>query len=140
MRRSLTAVLTLFYLLQATWLLHAGVDLLMPRVVEVVVKTEDCCTRRCGCPDEVQARKSCCCFPGKDAGAQAPAQKVPVSAIEEARCRGLEDAMAQASTQPKLCDFPAFPGPVPDPGVFETTDVVPFLEIHASPPDKVPLV
>ena len=50
MRRRLTTfVLAAFYLLQATWLLHAGVDLVFPRIR--VVAADACCTNSCGCPD-----------------------------------------------------------------------------------------
>ena len=101
-RRLATIALATFYLLQATWLLHAGVDFVFPRLQKLAASPDACCTRSCGCPEEAQRQKTCCC--SKDApsstAASAPA---PLSSIEEARCRGVEAAMAQAFTQPVVC-------------------------------------
>src|SRR5690349_25059598 len=99
-RRMTTAVLAVFYLLQATWLLHAGMDLLLPSVREVAAAVADsCCTNACGCPEDVKAAHGCCCV--KHAASEAPAKKpARQSAIEEARCKGAEEAMTQAFTQP----------------------------------------
>lgn len=116
MRRRLTTfVLAAFYLLQATWLLHAGVDLLFPKLVEVVAAPKDaCCVRTCGCPEEVQKANACCCVKdappaeashGKPAPAPAVSEPRPVSAIEMARCQGAEAAMIQAFSQPVICAF-----------------------------------
>src|SRR5436190_19244670 len=95
-RRLTTVVLAVFYLLQATWLLHAGVDLLLPRVRQAAAAVADaCCSNACGCPEEVKAAHGCCCV--KHAAAQAPETKpARRSAIEEARCTGAEEAMTQA--------------------------------------------
>src|SRR5262245_60886697 len=104
-RRLTTFVLAAFYLLQATWLLHAGIDLLLPPVREAVAAISDsCCSNACGCPEDQKAAQGCCCM--KHADAQ-PAPKKPAarSAIEEARCKGLEEAMTQALTQPVVCTF-----------------------------------
>jgi hypothetical protein len=102
-RRLTTFVLAAFYLLQATWLLHAGVDLVFPRLQQIVAAPDACCARACGCPEEAQRNGTCCCSkeaPAAPAQASAPR---PVSSIEEARCRGAEAAMAQALTQPVVC-------------------------------------
>jgi hypothetical protein len=100
-RRLTTFVLAGFYLLQATWLLHAGVDYVFPRLQQLEAAPDACCARTCGCPEEAQRRKTCCC--SKEAsGPSAPAPR-PLSSIEEARCRGVEAAMNQAFTQPVVC-------------------------------------
>src|SRR5688572_884828 len=99
-RRLTTFVLAAFYLLQATWLLHAGIDLLLPTVREVAATVaEDCCSSACGCPEDVKASMGCCCI--KDTAVGTPAKKpAQRRAIEEARCKGVEAAMTQAFTQP----------------------------------------
>jgi hypothetical protein len=103
MRRRLTTfVLAAFYLLQATWLLHAGADLLFPRVRVAVAGADACCTNACGCPAEARARNACCCVKGAAPTAH-PAAPRPLNSIEEARCKGTEAAMAQAFTQPVVC-------------------------------------
>src|SRR5438105_2181663 len=104
-RRLTTCVLALFYLMQATWLLHAGMDLVLPAVREAAAAVGDsCCSNACGCPEDVKAVQGCCC--SKHAAAQAaPNKPAPRSAIEEARCRGVQEAMTQALTQPVLCAF-----------------------------------
>ena len=106
MRRRLTTfVLAAFYLLQATWLLHAGVDLLFPRIQQLAAAPDACCARTCGCPEEVQKANACCCAKDEPAPAPAASKHVPISSIEEARCKGVEAAMTQAFTQPVLCRF-----------------------------------
>ncbi|HZE97473.1 MAG TPA: hypothetical protein VE981_10640 [Planctomycetota bacterium] len=100
--RRTTLLLAAFYLLQATWLLHAGVDLLFPRVQQMIAGADACCARRCGCPEEAQQRKTCCCAK-ESPGPDQTAVPRPASSIEEARCRGVEAAMAQAFTQPVVC-------------------------------------
>jgi len=103
-RRLATFALAAFYLLQATWLLHAGMDLLFPRIQKIAAAAgADCCTRTCGCPEEVRKNNACCCSKdAPEAEAKAPEPR-PVSSIEEARCRGIEAAMSQAFTQPVVC-------------------------------------
>jgi len=140
MRRRLTTfLLAAFYLLQATWLLHAGADLLFPRVRVVAATPDHCCTNRCGCPEEARARKACCCVEGATETAR-PAAPRPLSSIEEARCKGAEASMAQAFTQPVVCNVawislpPAAGGDV----------VLPEFPRSVSPSpdalDKVPIV
>jgi hypothetical protein len=101
-RRLTTCVLAVFYLLQATWLLHAGVDLVFPRIRVVAAGADACCTNSCGCPEEARARNACCCVKGGKEAAHQTAPR-PVSSIEEARCKGVEAAMTQAFTQPVVC-------------------------------------
>jgi hypothetical protein len=102
-RRLATIALATFYLLQATWLLHAGVDLLFPRIQQLAAGPDACCARTCGCPEEARRNNTCCCLKdAPDAQAKARAPR-PVSSIEEARCRGVEAAMSQAFTQPVVC-------------------------------------
>jgi hypothetical protein len=105
MRRRLTTfVLAAFYLLQATWLLHAGVDLVFPRIRVAISSPDACCTNACGCPEEARARNACCCVKGGKEAAHQTSPR-PVSSIEEARCKGIEAAMTQAFTQPVVCGF-----------------------------------
>jgi len=138
-RRLTTLVLALFYLLQATWLLHAGMDLLLPSVRRVAATVADsCCSNACGCPEEVKAAQGCCCV--KHAAAQAPqGKRAPVSAIEAARCKGLEDAMTQAFTQPVVCAFAAIGLPILDSGRRSTPDLQPFFTPHGTSLEKVPI-
>lgn len=107
-KRLTTGVLAAFYLLQATWLLHAGMDLLLPKAREAAAAVADsCCNKTCGCPEEVKVVSGCCCGGAKTTpAAQAPAsRKAPVSVLEAARCKGAEEAMTQAFTQPVVCGF-----------------------------------
>jgi len=138
-RRLTTGVLAVFYLLQATWLLHAGADWLFPRLQSPVAAPDACCARACGCPEEAQRKHTCCCSKETPApSAKAPASG-PISSIEEARCRGAEEAMAQALTQPVVCTFAAVTlpqrilwfVPVPDPS--------PDLPPQAVALEKVPI-
>jgi len=102
-RRLTTTVLAVFYLLQATWLLHAGADLVFPRLRVLAVAADACCTRACGCPEEAQRNRTCCCSKESPAPTAAAPVPAPIRSIEEARCRGVEAAMAQAFTQPVVC-------------------------------------
>ena len=99
--RLATIALATFYLLQATWLLHAGVDFVFPRLQKLASSPDACCTRTCGCPEEAQRTKTCCC--SKDLPAPVASAPQPLSSIEEARCKGVEAAMNQAFTQPVVC-------------------------------------
>ncbi len=138
-RRLTTFVLTAFYLLQATWLLHAGVDLLLPPVREAVaVLSDSCCSNACGCPEDVKAAHGCCCV--KHA-ATPPASKKPAprSAIEEARCKGIEEAMTQALTQPVVCAFATIGIPVLEASPVTTSDVQPQLGYRSTRLEKVPI-
>lgn len=139
-RRLTTFVLAAFYLLQATWLLHAGVDLLLPKVREAVATVVDsCCTNACGCPEEVRLAQGCCCM--KSDVVQPPAKKNrPVSAIEEARCKGLQDAMSQALTQPVVCGFASFLAPSVESSPTSIPDVHPFFPPSGDAADKVPIL
>ena len=102
-RRLTTFVLAAFYLLQGTWLLHAGMDLLLPAVRTAVAKASDgCCASACGCPEEVKRANGCCC---NKSAAAAPVKSGPISALEAARCKGVEEAMTQAFTQPVVSGF-----------------------------------
>jgi hypothetical protein len=138
MRRRLTTfVLAAFYLLQGTYLLHAGMDLLLPSVREVVAEADDgCCASACGCPDEVKLANGCCCNKSAPVKAEKPAQR---SALEAARCKGAEEAMTQAFTQPVVSGFAALLPPV-----VESTDTAlpeqhPILELTPTLLDKVPI-
>lgn len=138
MRRRLTTfVLAAFYLLQATWLLHAGMDLLLPTVRVAAAATSDsCCSSACGCPDEVKLVKGCCC----DKSAPVPPKKsAPRSAIEEARCRGVEEAMTQAFTQPVVCAFAALVPPVVQSSDTQLPEASPRILPIPTSLDKVPI-
>jgi hypothetical protein len=138
-RRLTTFVLAAFYLLQGTWLLHAGMDLLLPAVREAVATVSDsCCTNACGCPEDVKAAHGCCCV--KQPAAQAPAKKpMPRSAIEEARCKGVADAMTQAFTQPVVCAFAAIGLPIASGSPITLTDPQPALPYSSTSLEKVPI-
>ncbi len=138
-KRLTTAALAVFYVVQATWLLHAGVDLLLPSVRQVAAAvTDSCCSNACGCPEEVKAVQGCCCV--KHAAPQAPAKKpAQRSAIEEARCKGVEDAMTQAFTQPVVCAFATIGFPVLDRSPAPLTHPHPLLPYSSSCLDKVPI-
>jgi hypothetical protein len=138
-KRLTTVVLAVFYLMQATWLLHAGVDLLLPSVREVAAAVADaCCSNACGCPEEVKAVQGCCCV--KHAPTQTP-QRKPArhSAIEEARCKGAEAAMTQAFTQPVLCAFAGIDSPIFEGAPVRLTQSQPFLPLTSTSLDKVPI-
>lgn len=137
MNRRLTFVLAAFYLLQATWLLHAGVDYAFPRVRAVVVP-DACCNSGCGCPEEARARNACCCVKDK-AEAARPATPRPVSSIEELRCRGVEAAVAQAFTQPVVCGVATISLPVVAEADVDLPELRPSLLPAADVLLKVPI-
>ena len=138
-RKLTTFVLAGFYLLQATWLLHAGMDLLLPGVREAVASVSDsCCTNACGCPEEIKLANGCCCV--KHAAAEAPAKKqTPVSALEAARCKGVEEAMTQAFTQPVVCSFDAIGYPIAEASRASLPDLQPLFSYRSTDLDKVPI-
>lgn len=110
-RRWATIILAGFYLLQSTWLLHAGVDLLFPRVRPAATASSSCCNSGCGCSEEQKAARDCCCMKHTKAEpASKPAQ--PSSSIEEAKCKGVQDALSQALTQPAVCTFAHLGAPI----------------------------
>lgn len=125
------------HLLQATWILHAGVDALLPAAdaVAVAVSADACCARACGCPEEVRARKACCCLPTADA--PAPAR---TSAFEIQRCRGVDAALAQAASQPALETFARLDLAPLRGEFFELPWFEPEFLLLAADLDKVPLL
>ena len=139
MRRLTTFVLAAFYLLQATWLLHAGMDLLLPTVRLTVASASDsCCNKACGCPEDVKAVYGCCCSSGKVASAPAPAP-TQVSFLEAARCKGVEAAMTQAFTQPVVCGFATLVAPVVESAPLSLPEFLPDLDAPGTSLDKVPI-
>jgi len=140
MRRLTTFVLAAFYLLQATWLLHAGMDLLLPTARQAAaVASESCCNSACGCPEDVKSVYGCCCASGK-AAAAAPVQppKAP-SFLEAARCKGAEAAMTQAFTQPVVCGFATLVAPVVESTSVSLPESLPDLDAPGTSLDKVPI-
>jgi hypothetical protein len=138
-RRLTTLLLSVFYLLQATWLLHAGMDLLLPKAREIAASLSDsCCSSGCGCPEDAKAARTCCCVT-RAAAEEAPKKAAPRSAIEEARCKGVEAAMTQAFTQPVLCAFATIGLPVLDRSSILLTHPQPLLPQSSSALDKVPI-
>ena len=138
-RRLATSVLAAFYLLQGTWLLHAGMDLLLPTVRQAVAAAKDsCCSAACGCPEDVKSVYGCCCAKGTVAAAP-EAKPAKTSFLEAARCKGVEAAMTQALTQPVICGFAAL-DPLP---VHATTASIPeskpFHSFSSGALDKVPI-
>ncbi len=134
MTRVRVGVLTAFYLLQSTWILHAAFDALFPRVTQVVTP-DSCCSAACGCPDEARARRACCCGPDR----AAEPRTSTASAFDVARCGGLELAMAHAVGLPAVLDVPrlllvsvAERGPLPP-------DRAPDVDVPALPLEKVPI-
>jgi hypothetical protein len=137
-RRLTTFVLAAFYLLQATWLLHAGVDLLLPPLRQAVMASGSCCTNACGCPGEAKAANDCCCV--KHAKPQPPQKKHPhPSALEQARCKGIDDAMTQAFTQPVVSGFASIDLPLLESSRSPAPDPNPFLSISSARLEKVPI-
>jgi hypothetical protein len=136
-RRLATSVLAAFYLLQGTWLLHAGMDLLLPSVRQAVAAaTDSCCSAACGCPEDVKSVYGCCCSKGTVAPVPKPAK---TSFLEAARCKGVQDAMTQALTQPVVCGFAALaPAPV-DATLISIPDSQPFHPLSSLALDKVPI-
>ncbi len=136
-RRLATVVLAGFHLLQATWLLHAGMDLLFPRVRPAAAASDSCCGT-CGCPEHGKTARSCCCGP-KEERAQVARESAPVGSIEEARCKGVEDALSQAFTQPVVGGFATIAAPV---AVFSTLvlpDFHPEFPAESDRLEKVPI-
>jgi hypothetical protein len=138
-RRLTTFVLAAFYLLQATWMLHAGVDLLLPRVRVVLARGEACCTNSCGCPEEARARDACCCVKGAAPEAAHPKVPRPVSSIEESRCKGVEAALAQALTQPVVCRIAMISLPQAATVAVVFPELHPLLPFDSDALDKVPI-
>ncbi|MBI4566257.1 MAG: hypothetical protein HY716_16350 [Planctomycetes bacterium] len=138
MSRRFVLILTGLYFLQATWLLHGSMDLLFPRVREVIAGPDSCCAGACGCPEEVARRKGCCCFPSPEHEASEPARR-PVSSIEEARCRGLETTMSQTSAHPAIAGFVRPARYVPETRENTLDFILPNFWGPSSPPDKVPI-
>ena len=135
LKRPAVWVLALFYLLQSTWLLHAGFDALFPRVA-VLVTPDSCCAAACGCPADVRERGDCCCGPSEKPTSPRTAT---ASAFDVARCSGLELAMAHAGSLPALDAFPRLE-PVP---LLETELALPAftpdVDLRVLDLDKVPL-
>jgi hypothetical protein len=139
--RAGAATLAAVYLLQATWLLYGGIDLVFPRVKRVAAGAQfRCASHGCGCDSESQARKGCCCFPDSTASSPeaTPAHDVPVSAIEEARCAGMKDVLAQLWGQPALLPPVGIALDSPYPVRFDSPVPEPAEPVRSSPPDKVP--
>lgn len=136
-RRLTTFVLAAFYLLQGTWLLHAGMDLLLPTVRTAVAKaTDGCCASACGCPEEVKLANGCCCNKSAPVAAAKPVQP---SALEAARCKGAEEAMTQAFTQPVVSGFATLTPPIVSSSEVVVPDVQPVLPSDATSLEKVPI-
>ena len=85
------------------------------------------------CP---QTRRPCCCQK-KAPGPQA--KSAPISALEAARCKGAEDAMTQAFTQPVTCGFAVLPGPILDAAPIPLLESKPVLPCSSTSLDKVPI-
>jgi hypothetical protein len=137
-RRLTIFVLATFYLLQSTWLLHAGMDLLFPRVRTILANSEASCTGACGCPKETKELKDCCCV--KHAGTRTPSQaSTPISSIEEAKCKGLDEAMTQAFTQPAVCGFAGILFEIAVSSDLRLPELHPPYEFTPTALDKVPI-
>jgi len=138
-RRLTTLILAVFYLLQATWLLHAGMDLLLPKAREIAASLSDsCCSGDCGCPEDAKAARTCCCVK-RAATEEALKKAAPRSTIEEARCKGIDEAMSQAFTQPVVCAFAMIGIPVLDRTFVPLTPPQPLLPYASTALDKVPI-
>lgn len=136
-RRLATIALAAFYLMQATWLLHAGVDFVFPRLQKLAAAPDACCARTCGCPEEAQKAKTCCC--SKDLPAPVASAPQPISSIEEARCKGVEAALNQAFTQPVVCGVAWVSLPVRVDSLVRIPEQRPPLHPPAVALDKVPI-
>ena len=137
-RRLTTCVLAAFYLLQATWLLHAGMDLLFPKSSTSQAASAAVCTDACGCPKETKALKDCCC--AKHSATQsAPMTPRPASSIEEAKCKGIEDAWTQAFTQPAVCSFARIGAPIAVSSELPVACLTPSVLFTTSSLEKVPI-
>lgn len=138
-RRLTTFVLAAFYLLQGTWLLHAGMDLLLPAVRTAVAEaTDGCCASACGCPEEVKLANGCCCNRSASP-AVAAAKPAKRSALEAARCKGAEEAMTQAFTQPVVSGFATLIPSVVESSEIVVPDVRPVLPSDSTSLEKVPI-
>lgn len=144
MRRAGIVVLGLIYLLQASWLLEGGVDLLFPRFKVVTVDEVSCCSGACGCSTDKKSERNCCCYPKKKnperpSSAQTPSKKVRLSAFEEANCKGTPAAMAA------LASHPAIPGPTIAPPapqaaiLIEFPTLTPPCPVQSTRLDRVPI-
>ena len=141
-RKASVLVLAGFHLLQATWLLQGGIDVLFPRTVEVqaVAKDDGCCVGTCGCPVREQKRKSCCCFPAEGPRkAAAEPVRLRLSAFEEAACSGAAEAVAALVHQPAIPAFPPVLLPDRTPVAFELPERKPPRPPLDRAVDKVPL-
>lgn len=138
-RKLATFVLAAFYLLQATWLLHAGMDLFLPTAREAIAgATESCCKSACGCPEDEKSVYGCCCAPDKASPAPAKKPSTP-SFLEAARCKGVEAAMTQALNQPVVCGFAFLAFPIVDSAAVPIQELVPVLPPISTAIDKVPI-
>ena len=137
-RRLTTFVLAAFYLLQATWLLHAGMDLLLPPVRTAVAAPDSCCSSACGCPEDAKAANDCCCVKHATAAAARKPSTRP-SAIETARCKGVDEAMTQAFTQPVVCGFNGIGRPHVESSPISLVDPKPIFSPSSTSLDKVPI-
>lgn len=138
MRRATIGVLAAFHLLQASWLLQGGVDLLFPRTALVQPGDESCCVGTCGCPEKEQKRKSCCCFPAKGVEIEAPV-RVPVTAMGERACEGDATSLAAFLHAPTLPLPAAAPLFVPQTFRLELPERRPDVLPRDLGLDKVPL-
>ncbi|HLY12675.1 MAG TPA: hypothetical protein VKW04_25445 [Planctomycetota bacterium] len=140
MRRRLTTfVVAAVYLLQATWLLHAGADFVFPRLRPIAAAPDACCARACGCPEEAQRNRTCCCSKEASAEPRTATGPQPLSSIEEARCRGVESAMAQAFTQPVVCSAAGLRFPSRVHSLVILPEQSPVSSPRAAAPEKVPI-
>lgn len=138
-RRLTTFLLAAFYLLQATWLLHAGMDLLLPTVRRTVAAaTDSCCSSACGCPEDVKSVYGCCCAPGSSEPAP-PEKPAAPSFLEAARCKGIEAAMTQAFTQPVVSGFAVLSATPVDSSLVSLPEFRPFHSPSSLALDKVPI-
>lgn len=129
-RRLTTLVLALFYLAQATWLLHAGMDLFAPSVGSVAPPA---CAGSCCCPKDAQAAGDCCC-------SSTSHESAPSRAMIEAQCHGAEAALLQAFTQPVTCAFATLDLSFAQSSRIRFPDPTPLLRILAAPPKNVPIM
>jgi hypothetical protein len=130
LKKTSVLLLATFQLLQGTWLLQGGIDLLFPRtaVVEAPAAADGCCVGSCGCPVAEQKRKACCCFPaGAPTTEQAAPVKIRLSAFDEAACAGA------AATITALVQQPAVPA-------FAPVLVVVFIPLDVERPEPRPAV
>lgn len=141
MRKASVVLLAAVHLLQASWLLQGGIDVLFPRTAVVEAPAADaCCVGTCGCPVREQQRKACCCFPAQAPVPQAAAPvAVPILAFDEALCTGATGDVGPLLQSPAV---PAFV-PVLSLDVRPIAFALPERRPRASPADraldKVPL-